>query len=81
MNKIFIRQVGEIWLHMKPLKWRLRAPIARVWAKPKTFLLIPGKGLGVYKSTLEFWYWGSLGALRTHIQFYYIEIGSNFQVL
>ena len=54
---------------------------AQGWAEPKSFLVVPVRGLGVYKSTPKFWSRGTLGAHSTTFQFYYIEIGSKFQLL
>ena len=56
------------------LKWALKnaqknrfwPAQAQEWAEPKSFWVVPGGGLVVYKSTPQFGYPGSQGAVRTH---------------
>ena len=38
---------------------------AQGWAEPKSFLVVPVGGLGVYKSTPKFWSRGTQGAHST----------------
>ena len=70
-------EVGAIEHLRGPVFWAFSAAQAQGWAKPKSYWVVSGKGLGVYKSTLKFWPPGSLGALRGTFQFYYIEMTPN----
>ena len=67
LRKKFIGEVGLFGAQKLPQNQVFEALPAWVWAEPKSFLVVPEGGLGVCKSTPEFWSWGSLGALRTHV--------------
>jgi len=61
-------------------KFRFWAPQARGWAETKIFWVVPGGGLGVYKSTPEFGSLGYQGAVRSQFQFYLINLTPNLEL-